>query len=131
MSSAETRLYLASVLAISVAAGQTVFCRSAMGNEFNIEPRIVPEVKSKYRRIGTPIPHPDSVGLLNKLRQYEPHSMRGQPPLVWHRAEGVCVYDNYGNQWLDWSSGVLVTNSGHAAPEIRAAILNQVNRPLL
>jgi 4-aminobutyrate aminotransferase-like enzyme len=57
--------------------------------------------------------------------------MRGQPPLVWHRAEGVTVSDNYGNQWLDWSSGVLVTNCGHAAPEVRAAIMNQVNRPLL
>jgi 4-aminobutyrate aminotransferase-like enzyme len=102
-----------------------------MGNEFSIEPCIVTEVKSQYRRIASPIPHPDSIPVLNKLRQYEPHSMRGQPPLVWHRAEGVSVYDNYGNQWLDWSSGVLVTNSGHAAPEIRAAILEQVNRPLL
>jgi 4-aminobutyrate aminotransferase / (S)-3-amino-2-methylpropionate transaminase / 5-aminovalerate transaminase len=57
--------------------------------------------------------------------------MRGQPPLVWHRAEDIFVYDKYGNRWLDWSSGVLVANAGHAAPEIRQAIIDQVNRPLL
>ena len=102
-----------------------------MGKEFNIEPRAVPAVKTRYRKISTALPNPDSLPVLEKLRQYEPNSMRGQPPLVWHRAEGVSVYDAYGNQWLDWSSGVLVTNCGHAAPEVREAILAQVNRPLL
>jgi 4-aminobutyrate aminotransferase-like enzyme len=57
--------------------------------------------------------------------------MRGQPPLVWDRAEDVFVYDKFGNKWLDWSSGVLVTNAGHGAPEIRKAILDQVNSGLL
>ena len=102
-----------------------------MRNEFSVEPRVVPKIKTKYRRIGTPVPHPDSVRILEKLRQFEPQSMRGQPPLVWDRAEGVTVYDAYGNRWLDWSSGVLVTNCGHAAPEVRTAILDQVGRPLL
>ena len=57
--------------------------------------------------------------------------MRGQPPLVWERAEGIYVFDNYGNRWIDWSSGVLVTNAGHAAPEICDAITAQVNSRLL
>ena len=57
--------------------------------------------------------------------------MRGQPPLVWDRAEDIFVYDKYGNRWLDWSSGVLVANAGHGAPEIRQAILDQVNSGLL
>ena len=57
--------------------------------------------------------------------------MRGQPPLVWERAEDIFVYDKYGNRWLDWSSGVLVANAGHGAPEIRDAILGQVNSGLL
>jgi 4-aminobutyrate aminotransferase-like enzyme len=41
------------------------------------------------------------------------------------------VYDKYGNMWLDWSSGVLVTNAGHGMPEIRKAIIDQVNSGLL
>ncbi len=68
---------------------------------------------------------------LEKLRKFEPISMRGQPPLVWDRAEDVFVYDKYGNRWLDWSSGVLVTNAGHGMPEIRKAIIDQVNSGLL
>src|SRR5215472_17103458 len=102
-----------------------------MGKEFSIEPRMVPRVETKHRRIVTPIPHPDSVATLEKLRRFEPQSMRGQPPIVWDRAEDIYVYDKYGNQWLDWSSGVLVTNCGHGAPEVRQAIINQVNSGLL
>jgi 4-aminobutyrate aminotransferase-like enzyme len=102
-----------------------------MGKEFSIEPRQVPLVQTKYRRIQTPIPHPGSIATLKKLRQFEPVSMRGQPPIVWDRAEDISVFDKYGNQWMDWSSGVLVTNAGHGAPEIRQAIINQVNSGLL
>ncbi|MEP6669108.1 MAG: aspartate aminotransferase family protein, partial [Chthoniobacter sp.] len=65
------------------------------------------------------------------LRTYEPISMRGMPPLVWERAEDISIYDKYGNRWLDWSSGVLVTNAGHAAPEICRAIIDQVQSGLL
>lgn len=102
-----------------------------MGKEFSIVPREVPRVETKYRRIVTPLPHPASVATLEKLRQFEPVSMRGQPPLVWDRAEDVFVYDKYGNRWIDWSSGVLVTNAGHGVAEIRRAIIDQVNSGLL
>lgn len=102
-----------------------------MGKEFSIEPRTVPRVETRYRRIVTPVPHPDSVATLQTLRRFEPQSMRGQPPLVWERAEDIFVYDNYGNRWLDWSSGVLVANAGHGAPEIRRAIEEQVRSGLL
>jgi 4-aminobutyrate aminotransferase-like enzyme len=102
-----------------------------MGREFSIEPREVPRVETKYRRIVTPIPHPDSLATLHKLREFEPVSMRGQPPLVWNRAEDIFVFDGYGNQWLDWSSGVLVTNAGHGPREIREAIIAQVQSGLL
>ena len=102
-----------------------------MGKEFSITPRTVPLVETKYRRIATPIPHPDSVATLEKLRTFEPQSMRGQPPIVWERAENFSIYDKHGNRWLDWSSGVLVTNAGHGAPEVKQAILDQVNSGLL
>ena len=102
-----------------------------MGKEFSITPRAVPHVETRYRRIVTPLPHPDSVPTLETLRQFEPYSMRGQPPIVWDRAEDIFVYDKHGNKWLDWSSGVLVANVGHGAPEIRQAIIDQVNSGLL
>ena len=102
-----------------------------MGKEFSIAPVSVPQVETPFRRIASPVPHPESLPILETLRRFEPQSMRGQPPLVWDRAEDFFVYDPYGNKWLDWSSGVLVTNSGHAAPEVRQAILDQVNAGLL
>lgn len=102
-----------------------------MGKEFSITPQSVPLVETKYRRIATPIPHPESVPVLEKLRSLEPISMRGMPPIVWERAEDIQVYDRYGNKWLDWSSGVLVTNAGHGPREIRDAIIDQVNSGLL
>ena len=102
-----------------------------MGKEFSIVPRDVARVETKYRRIATKIPHPDSLPTLEKLRRYEPISMRGQPPVVWEKAEDIFVFDRHGNRWLDWSSGVLVTNAGHGAPEVRQAIIDQVNSGLL
>jgi 4-aminobutyrate aminotransferase/(S)-3-amino-2-methylpropionate transaminase len=102
-----------------------------MGQEFSIEPRIVPRVETRYRRIVTPIPHPDSIPTLLKLREFEPVSMRGQPPIVWKKAEDIAVFDAYGNRWLDWSSGVLVANAGHGPAEIRQAIVDQVQSGLL
>ncbi|CAN5864390.1 aspartate aminotransferase family protein [soil metagenome] len=102
-----------------------------MGKEYNITPVTVPHVETKYRRIVTALPHPDSVPTLEKLRQLEPISMRGMPPVVWDRAEDISIYDKHGNRWLDWSSGVLVTNAGHGAKEVREAIIAQVQSGLL
>jgi 4-aminobutyrate aminotransferase / (S)-3-amino-2-methylpropionate transaminase / 5-aminovalerate transaminase len=102
-----------------------------MGKEFNTTPQTVPHVATRYRRIQTPVPHPDTLPVLDSLRKHEPLSMRGMPPIVWDRAEDISVFDKFGNQWLDWSSGVLVTNAGHAAPEICDAIRAQVDKKLL
>ncbi len=57
--------------------------------------------------------------------------MQGQPPVVWDRAEGFQVFDRYGNCWIDWSSGVLITNAGHGRQEIVDAITKQAASHLL
>lgn len=102
-----------------------------MGKEFSIHPREVAPVETPYRRIISPLPHPDSVPTLARLQQFEPQSMRGQPPVVWDRAEDIFVYDKHGNRWLDWSSGVLVANAGHGPEEIRRVVIEQVGSGLL
>jgi 4-aminobutyrate aminotransferase / (S)-3-amino-2-methylpropionate transaminase / 5-aminovalerate transaminase len=96
-----------------------------------LQPKKVPAVSTKYRRIVTEIPVPESIPILERLRRHEPRSMGGQPPVIWDRAEGIQVFDRWGNTWLDWSSGVLVTNAGHAHPKIRQAILDQVSHELI
>jgi len=102
-----------------------------MGRAFSLEPQEVGPVHTRFRRIATKIPAPESLGVLQILHQCEPVSMTGQPPIVWDRAEGIQVYDRHGNKWLDWSSGVVVANAGHGAPEVREAIRRQVEKGLL
>jgi 4-aminobutyrate aminotransferase/diaminobutyrate-pyruvate transaminase/4-aminobutyrate aminotransferase/(S)-3-amino-2-methylpropionate transaminase len=79
----------------------------------------------------TEFPVPQSVPILEKLQAYEPTAMRGQPPVIWDHAEGFQVYDPWGNKWIDWSSGVLITNAGHGRQEIVDAIIQQASSKLL
>jgi len=102
-----------------------------MAREYSLTPRSVPRVETKYRRILTDLPSPQSVATLEKLQTFEPIAMRGQPPIVWDRAEGFQVYDASGNCWIDWSSGVLITNAGHGRQEIVDAIVRQAQSKLL
>lgn len=96
--------------------------------EYPLEPREVARVETAHRRIATPIPVPESVPVLEAMRVAEPRSMRGQAPVLWAEGEGVHIRDPYGNQWLDFSSGVLVTSAGHGHPAIRAAITDMAAR---
>jgi 4-aminobutyrate aminotransferase/diaminobutyrate-pyruvate transaminase/4-aminobutyrate aminotransferase/(S)-3-amino-2-methylpropionate transaminase len=98
---------------------------------FDLTPRPVARVETPFRRIVTQFPVPESVPLIERLHAAEPVAMQGQPPVVWDRAEGFSVYDRWGNRWIDWSSGVLITNAGHNAPRIAAAIRAQVDHGLL
>ncbi|MBI1353632.1 MAG: aminotransferase class III-fold pyridoxal phosphate-dependent enzyme [Acidobacteria bacterium] len=98
---------------------------------YSLEPRPTPRVDTALRRIVTALPVPESVPLLQRLYRAEPVAMQGQPPIVWDRAEGFQVYDAWGNCWIDWSSGVLITNAGHSHPRILEAIRAEVDRKLL
>jgi 4-aminobutyrate aminotransferase / (S)-3-amino-2-methylpropionate transaminase / 5-aminovalerate transaminase len=95
------------------------------------KPVIVPKISTNFRCIQTALPVPESLPLLQKFERLEPQSMLGQPPLIWDRAEGFQVYDKWGNKWLDWSSGVLITNAGHAHPKIIRALQGQLDRKLV
>ncbi len=102
-----------------------------MAKEFPLVSTEVKPVSTKFRKLSGPIPNSATIKQIEKLREAEPLSMRGQPPVIWDRAEGVNVYDAYGNMWLDFSSGVLVTNAGHGCKKIADAIISQASKPLL
>ncbi|MBN1348036.1 aspartate aminotransferase family protein [candidate division KSB1 bacterium] len=99
--------------------------------EYNLTPVAVPKVETTYRSIKTKIPVPESIPIFNQLKQSEPRSMMGQPPVLWHKAEDFIVSDRWGNRWIDWSSGVLVTNAGHGHPEIKKALHEMIDQGLL
>src|SRR5258708_2955788 len=99
--------------------------------EYNLSPVKVPKIRTKFRTISTAIPVPQSLPIFKELTRSEPRSMAGQPPIIWHKADNFTVSDWWGNRWIDWSSGVLITNAGHGRKEIAAALKKLVDRPLL
>ena len=99
--------------------------------KYNLVPIEVPKVSTKYREITTKLPVPESLEIFNSLAKSEPVSMMGQPPIIWDKAEGFQVYDKWGNKWLDWSSGVLITNAGHGRKEISDALREIIDQQLL
>jgi len=101
------------------------------GKVFSLEPKKVKPVETAHRRIATPIPVPQSLAVIEQLRKYEPHCMEGQPPIVWDHADHFNVYDQWGNKWIDFSSGVLITNAGHGRKNVIDAIADQAQHGLL
>lgn len=102
-----------------------------MSRQYDLTPRRVPRIQTQLRRIVTEIPAPGSVPILERLARLEPLAMRGQPPVVWDRAEGFQVRDAWGNCWIDWSSGVLIANAGHGREELLEAVIGQASKKLL
>ncbi len=97
----------------------------------NLNPVMVPPVETANRCIKTPIPVPESLPLLEKLRRYEPRALQVLAPVVWERAEGWRIFDPYGNSWIDFTSGIYVANTGHAHPDVRRALQAQIDQKLL
>ena len=98
---------------------------------YDLTPVEVKKIKTSNRCICTMLPVPESLPIFDELKKSEPRSMSGQPPIIWHRAEGVNVYDKWGNKWIDWSSGVLITNAGHGRREICDRLKKMIDQGLL
>ena len=59
------------------------------------------------------LPGPKSAEYMKMSDQDEGGATSRQQPFVWDHAEGVRIWDVDGNEYIDWTSGVLVTNVGH------------------
>jgi 4-aminobutyrate aminotransferase/(S)-3-amino-2-methylpropionate transaminase len=73
---------------------------------------------------------PKTQALLEMSNQYEPACMNWQAPVIWDHAQGAEIWDVDGRHYIDWTSGVLVANVGHAHPHLVAAVSRQVGRLL-
>ena len=80
--------------------------------------------------IKTKIPIPNTDKKIKLLNNIESRSMHGQLPIVWDRAEGYKVYDSAGNCWIDFTSTIFVTNTGHSNKRIFQAIKGNLNKQL-
>ncbi|MBI3944633.1 MAG: aspartate aminotransferase family protein [Armatimonadetes bacterium] len=68
------------------------------------------------------LPGPRSKELFARWRQVEAQCAGYQASVVWDQGRGAVVTDVDGNTFIDWTSGVLVTNVGHCHPRLVRAI---------
>lgn len=99
--------------------------------QFSRVPVRVPRIETRFRRIATDLPVPESLPVFEDLDRYECRSMHGQYPIVWDRARDFQVWDRFGNCWIDFTSTIFVTNAGHANPRVKAALREMLDRDLL
>lgn len=76
----------------------------------------------------TDLPGPRTRALLERDEKVVSPSYTRGYPFAMERGEGSWVWDIDGNKFLDLTSGVGVTNVGHANPRVGRAIKTQVDR---
>lgn len=69
-----------------------------------------------------PLPGPRSKELFARWAKAEAQCTGYQARVAWDHAAGVVVTDVDGNTFIDWTSGVLVTNVGHCHPHLVRAV---------
>ena len=77
---------------------------------------------NKIASVKGPIPGPRSQDLLSRWAKVEAQCTGYQAKVAWDHASGVVVTDVDGNTFIDWTSGVLVTNVGHCHPDLVKAV---------
>lgn len=101
------------------------------GFSFNHIPQKVDLIDTKYRKIVTQIPVPESVPLIQRAYSLESSSMHGQFPVIWDKAEDFQVFDPWGNCWIDFTSTIFVANAGHSNKRVLEALRRTLDKPLL
>ena len=85
---------------------------------------------SRITQVRGQLPGPRSKALFERWEKVEAQCTGYQAAVVWDRASGCVVTDVDGNTFLDWTSGVLVTNVGHCHPDLVKAIQEAAARLL-
>jgi 4-aminobutyrate aminotransferase-like enzyme len=88
------------------------------------------EKPPRATRVNGPLPGPLSAEWLKRWGAAEAQCTGYQAQVVWDHGVGVLVTDVDGNVFLDWTSGVLVTNAGHCHPKLVEAIQKAAARLL-
>ena len=92
------------------------------GYSFDRSSKKVPLIQTEFRKIQTSIPVEGTETILSELDRYESRSMHGQLPIVWDKAVDSCIFDAAGNQWIDFTSTIFVTNIGHSNPHLISSL---------
>ena len=69
----------------------------------------------------------DPTAMLRAIDHVFYRSLRKTYPII-ERGEGVCLYDQEGNEYLDFGSGIGVVNIGYSVPEVVEAMHEQAKK---
>jgi 4-aminobutyrate aminotransferase/(S)-3-amino-2-methylpropionate transaminase len=89
--------------------------------------------QSQLPELVTAVPGPRSRALAERLGQVEGRNvtcLAPTPPIFWERARASNVWDVDGNRYIDLSAAFGVANTGHAHPNVVAAVADQAERLL-
>jgi len=75
-----------------------------------------------YANVNGTLPGKKSSEYLEKWKKYEADKTGYQAQVAIDHASGAMMYDVDGNAFIDWTSGVLVTNVGHCHKKLVAAV---------
>ena len=99
--------------------------------KFNLTPREVKTIKTINRSIVTKIPVPESIEIINEIAKHESSNAVEQLPVVWESAKNHQIFDCWGNSWIDFTSSIFVTNSGHGNDQVISRVEELLNKPLM
>ncbi len=78
--------------------------------------------------IKTQLPGPKGGELIARDQEVLSRSLPREYPLVAVKGEGLWLTDPDGNEFLDFTSGIAVCNTGHCHPEVTRAAKDQLDR---
>lgn len=99
--------------------------------QFVLEQQNVNPIQTNHRVIQTQIPHPEDIKIFDQIMNFESSLIEKQLPIVWDHAEDFSIFDRWGNKWIDLSSTIFVTNSGHANKKVKARLQKTMDKGLL
>ena len=88
-------------------------------------------IKTKNRYIFTKIPAPGTKDIFKNIQKFESRSMHGQIPIAWSKAKNYSVYDIAGNKFIDFTSTIFVSNTGHSNDRIKKYIKDSLKNDFI
>src|SRR5579884_4536937 len=85
-------------------------------------------VRSDLPHLLTSLPGPKARAIIARDEAVLSPSYPRCYPFVVERGEGAMIEDVDGNRFLDFNAGIAVTATGHAHPEVAAAIERQAKK---
>ena len=80
--------------------------------------------------VKTRLPGPRSSEIIDRWGKVEAKTTGFQAPIAVGRGRGSIIYDADDNKFIDWTSGVLVTNIGHCHPKLVKALHDSTSKML-